>query len=57
MIYANDYIYVCVYVSMSLCDRVVKDNACGGMIYYAIEWHAEVPGYKESSGREILINI
>ena len=37
IVYANDYIYVCRYVSMSLYDRVFKDHSCGGMISYASE--------------------
>ena len=49
--------YVCIYVSMSLSDRVVKDHYCGGMIVYASEWHEEVLGYDESSGRVALIDL
>ena len=37
-------IYLCIYVSMSLPDRVVRDRLCGGMISYAGEWHEEIPG-------------
>jgi len=37
-------IYVCIYVSMSLYDRVVKYCSCGGMISYVGEWHEEIPG-------------
>ena len=36
------YMYLCIYVSMSLSDKVVKDHYCGGMISYACEWHDEV---------------
>jgi len=36
-------IYVCIYVSISLFDRVVRDRSCGGMISYAGEWHEEIP--------------
>lgn len=38
------YMYVCIHVSMSLPDRVVRDDSYGGMIAYAFEWHDEVPG-------------
>jgi len=37
-------IYVCMYATMSLFDRVVKDFSSGGMISYACEWHEEIPG-------------
>ena len=37
-------IYECIYVSMSLSDRVVKDHSCRRMISYAGEWPEEIPG-------------
>ena len=36
--------YICIYVSMSLHDRVFKDHSCGGMISYVGEWHEEALG-------------
>ena len=35
--------FICMYVSMSSSDRVVRDHSCGGMISYASEWHEETP--------------
>ena len=39
------------YVFMSLSNRVTKDHSYGGTIAYADEWHLEIPGYEESSGK------
>ena len=44
LFYSNDYIYVCMYVPMSLYDRDFKGHSCGGMIAYAGELLGEVLG-------------
>ena len=44
-------LYVCMHVHILLSDRVVRDHDYGGMIAYAGEWHEEVLGYEESSGK------
>jgi len=35
--------YVCVHVSMSRSNRVIRNHSCGGMIAYIGKWHEEVP--------------
>ena len=50
-------IYVCMYVSMSLSDRVIRNFPCGGMIAYVGEWHEEVPGYGDQVGRVVMTNL
>ena len=58
IVYVNVYIYVCIYVSMSLSRRVVKDHSCGGMIAYAGEWHEEILGFMGNQvGRVVLTNL
>ena len=49
------FIYVCIYVSMSLFDRVIKDRPCGGMIAYAGEWHEEVHGLTRNQLRRVVL--
>ena len=51
IVYANVYIYIYVYVSMSLSDSVTRDHSCREMISCVGEWHEEVLGYEESSGK------
>ena len=55
MFYANDYIYVCIYVSMSLYVRVFQDNSCGELISYAGEWHEEVLGLMRNQVRRVTL--
>jgi len=38
------YMYVCVHVSTSLSDRVIRNHACEGVIAYGGEWHDKVIG-------------
>ena len=45
-------IYVCMYVSMVLSDRVIRDHPCGGMIAYAGERHEEILGSWEINWEE-----
>ena len=47
------YMYVCIMLSK----RVIKDHSCGGIVAYAGEWHEEVLGYEELSGRVVLTNL
>ena len=52
------YMYVCIHVSMSLPDRVVRDHSCGGMIAYASEGIEEVHGLTRNQlGRVGLKNL
>ena len=52
------YMYLCIFVSMSLYDKVVRDHSCGEMIAYAVEWYEEVPGLTRNQlGRVALINL
>ena len=48
-------IYVCIYVSMSLYDKVLRDHSCRGMISYAGEWHKEVPSLTRNHLRRIVM--
>ncbi len=48
-------IYVCMYVSMSLYDRVIRNHPCGGMISYAGEWHEEVLGLTWNQLRRVVM--
>ena len=50
-------ISVCMYESMSLSNKAFKYHSCGGLISYVGEWHEEVLGYEESSGRVALIDL
>lgn len=47
--------FIYMYVSMSLFDRVVRDHSCGGMIAYSGEWHERgYWSYGESSEKSSL---
>lgn len=37
------YMHICIYVSMSLSDKVVRHHSCVGIISYG-KWHDEVLG-------------
>lgn len=52
------YMYVCIDVSMSLSDRVIKDHSCGRMISYVSEGHEKVHGLTRNDlGGVVLTNI
>ena len=52
------YMYVCIHVSMSLSNKVARDNSCGGMIAYVGEWHDEVLGLMGNPvGRVVFTNL
>ena len=48
----------CIYVSMSLYDRVFKDHSYGGVIYYAVQWDEEFIGFMGNQvGRVTMIDL
>jgi len=58
IVYANSCICVCIYVSMALFDRVIRNHSCGGMIACAGKSHEEVHGdTRNQLGRVVMKNI
>lgn len=47
--------YTCMYVSISLSNRVIKNRPCGGMIAYAGECHEEVPSLTRNQLRRVVM--
>ena len=48
-------IYVCMYVSMSLFDKVGKDHSFGGMIAYTSERHEKVSSLMRNQLRRVIM--
>lgn len=52
------YMYVCIHLSMSLSDGVLRYHSCGGMIANVGEYHDEVLGLMGNQvGRVVMKNI